>query len=140
VTRGVLGHLLSRALVFSETNADDLGRLSRRAHFRAPAMRRTHRDGLLLLAVGGALAFWRIHLDPSYGVGEGPFDWRFHFVWLYPLVVTALTPLAFHPYILGGRDLPRSAPRPRALPHAAERAAPKTQTLEPAAPRRQGVA
>jgi Glycosyl transferase family group 2 len=138
VTRGALAHLLNRPLVFSETNADDLGRLPRRAHLRSPAMRRTARDGLVLLAVGGALAFWRIHLDPSYGVGTGPFDWRFHFVWLYPLVVTALTPLAFHPYILGGRDLPRSAQRPRALSRGATRTALKTR--KPAASRRQGAA
>lgn len=138
VTRGVLGHLLNRPLVFSETNSDDLGRLSRRAHLRSPALRRTARDGLLLLTVAGALALWRIQLDPSYGVGTGPFDWRFHFVWLYPLVVTALTPLAFHPYLVGGRDLPRSAPRPRALPRSAELSAPKTRKR--AASRRQGVA
>lgn len=111
VTRGVLGHLFSRPIVFAETNADDIGQASRGFHLSVPSMRHAMHDGLALLAISAALAVWRMYLNPAYGVGPGRLDWRFHFVWLYPLLVTAVAPWIFHPYLMGGRDLPRRRSR-----------------------------
>lgn len=116
VTRGALAHLFNRPLVFAETNADDIGRLPRRAHLGAASMRHAARDALVLLFLAAALGIWRIYIDPSYGVGPVAVDWRFHLVWLTPLVITALSPWAFHPYIVGGRDLPRRRPSPTMRP------------------------
>jgi hypothetical protein len=70
-------------------------------------MRQAGRDALALLSVCAVLAGWRLYLDPSYGVDPKDFDWRFHLVWLSPLLVAALAPWIFHPYVVGGRDLPR---------------------------------
>jgi hypothetical protein len=103
VTRGALAYLFSRPLVFSETNADELGRLSRLAHLRDPAFRRVALEGVVLIALAAALGIWRIVYDPTYAVGK-EFDWRFHLVWMLPLVVAALTPLVFNPYLVSGAD------------------------------------
>jgi hypothetical protein len=103
ITRGAFAYLFSRPLVFAETNADELGRLPRRAHLRDSAFRRAALDGLVLLVLAAVLGYWRIVYDPTYGVGT-EFDWRFHLVWLVPLVVAALTPWIFHPYLVGGAD------------------------------------
>jgi hypothetical protein len=121
----VLAHLFNRSLLFSETNADDVGRLSRRAHLTAPSMLRAGRDALALLSLCTVLAGWRIYLDPSFGVGTGDFDWRVHFVWLFPLLVAALAPWIFHPYIVGGRDLPRRASQHSLRAGGAPRVAPE---------------
>jgi hypothetical protein len=110
ITRGALAYLFSRPLVFAETNADELGRLPRLAHLRDPAFRRAALEGALLLAVAAALGLWRIVYDPTYAVGKG-FDSRFHLVWLLPLVVAAVTPLLFHPYLVGGADARFRRPR-----------------------------
>jgi hypothetical protein len=139
VIRGCVAHLSNRPLVFSETNADDIGRQSRRAHLLEPAMRRAARDALALLTLCAGLAVWRIYLDPTYGVGKEAVDWRFHLVWMMPLVVVALSPWIFHPYVVGGRDLPHRRPRPAAARVAgAPRLAPESP--EWTAARRRGAA
>jgi len=122
--------------VFAETNADDLGQISRRTHLLTPAMRNATRDAVVLLAIAAALVGYHMYVDPEAGA-KGAIDFRFHLVWLMPLVVVAFAPWMFHPYIVGGRDLPRRsrAPKPTAaLTHLA------TQTPEWAAERRQGAA
>ena len=106
ITRGAMAYLFNRPIVFSATNTDDIGQSSRLAHLRESSMQVAARDALALVAVCGALAVWRIYIDPSYGVGN-EFDSRFHLVWLMPLVSTALCPWVFHPYFVAGRDLPK---------------------------------
>ncbi len=136
VSRGAIAHLFSRALVFAETNADDLGQTSRRAHLTAPAMRQAARDALMLTAIAAALFAYRMVIDPSDPAAKNWIDWRFHLVWLIPLAVVAFSPWIFHPYIVGGRDLPprRSrTPQPAAAPLA-------TENPEWAAARRRGAA
>ena len=138
VTRGALAHLFNRALVFTETNADDLGQTSRRSHLLAPAMRQAARDGIVLVAIGAALLIYRLHVDPAVGTAKYAIDWRYHLVWLHPLVVVALAPLIFNPYIVGGRDLrPRRSGKSRSAPAAPRIAA---ESPEWAAARRQGAA
>jgi hypothetical protein len=138
VTRGAFAHLFNRALVFMETNADDLGQTSRRSHLRAPAMRQAGRDALALVAIAAAIFFYRLQVDPAVGTAMDAIDWRFHFVWMHPLIVVALAPLLFHPYIMGGRDLrPRRPRAPRAVPAATDSG---RESPEWAATRRQGAA
>jgi hypothetical protein len=100
-------------------------------------MRQAARDALILLSLGAALALWRVHIDPAYGVGE-VFDSRFHLVWLIPLVITALCPWIFHPYFVAGRDLPQ--PRSRAPMRAASAPRIAPQSTDEAATRRRGAA
>jgi hypothetical protein len=110
-----LAHLFNLPLVFAETNADDLGQTSRRTHLLSPAMRQAARDGALMLGICLVLVLYRLYIDPTDPLAKGAIDFRFHFVWLVPLVIVALCPWVFHPYIVGGRDLPprRSrAPKP----------------------------
>jgi cellulose synthase/poly-beta-1,6-N-acetylglucosamine synthase-like glycosyltransferase len=137
ITRGALAHLFNRAIVFSATNTDDIGRSSRLAHLREPSMRQAARDTLTMLSLCAALAVWRVHIDPIYGVGEG-FDSRFHLVWLIPLVVAALCPWFFHPYFVAGRDLPQ--PRSRAPMRAASAPHIAPQSTDEMATRRRGAA
>jgi cellulose synthase/poly-beta-1,6-N-acetylglucosamine synthase-like glycosyltransferase len=130
ITRGALGHLFNRPIVFSATNTDDIGRASRLAHLREPSMRGAARDALVLLSLCAALALWRFYLNPTFYVRIG-FDSRFHLVWLIPLAITALCPWIFHPYFVAGGDLPmrrsrapmRAAEAPRFEPQSAEQAA-----------------
>ncbi len=138
VTRGALAHLFNRAIVFGETNADDLGRLSRRSHLLATPMRQATKDAVLLMAVAAALAIWRIYLDPAASDPETAIDWRFHLVWLAPLAVVAFSPWVFHPYLVTGRDLPQRRAR---ASHPASVVAPVAPPPpEWAAARRRGAA
>ena len=138
VMSGALAHLFNRPLVFAETSADELGQLSRRAHLRNGAMRQAARDAALLFAIGTVLVAWQFYLNSlPLPVGAEPLDWRYHAVWLYPLVLTAIAPFVFHPYLVGGPDLPqwlaqrreRGASHPPVVPkihkHTASR---RTQT------------
>jgi hypothetical protein len=111
VIRGALAHLFNRPIVFGETNADDLGRSSRRSHLLAQPMRHAAKDALLLMTIAAVLAFWRIYLDPDASVPTTAIDWRFHLVWLAPLFVVAFSPWIFHPYLVTGRDLPQRRSR-----------------------------
>src|SRR4029453_8550055 len=75
---------------------------------RSPAMRKAARDGAILLAVGAALAAWQVYLnsappDPKFE----PLHWAYHAVWVYPLLLNAFAPFVFHPYLVGGPDLPK---------------------------------
>jgi hypothetical protein len=138
VSRGALAHLFSRALVFAETNADDLGQTSRRSHLLAPAMRQAARDAFALVLIGAALFVYRMYVDPSDSTGKDAMDWRFHLVWLIPLAVVAFSPWIFHPYVVGGRDLP---PRRSRASKSAPAATPiPAQSPEWAAARRRGAA
>jgi hypothetical protein len=138
VSRGALAHLFSRALVFAETNADDLGQTSRRSHLLAPAMRQAARDAIVLVAIGATLFAYRMYVDPSDSTAKDAMDWRFHLVWLIPLAIVAFSPWIFHPYIVGGRDLP---PRRSRTPQSAPAQAPiAAEPPEWAAARRRGAA
>lgn len=137
VSRGAFAHLFSRALVFAETNADDLGQTSRRKHLMAPAMRQATRDAVVLIAIAAALFAYRMVVDPSDPAEKGWIDWRFHLVWLTPLAVVAFSPWIFHPYIVGGRDLPQRRRAQQAAPAVAPLAA---ESPEWAAARRRGAA
>ncbi len=111
---------------------------NRRRHLLAPAMRHAARDAIVLIGLAAALFAYRMVVDPSDPTSTGAIDWRFHLVWLSPLVIVAFSPWIFHPYIVGGRDLP--VRRPRAS-HAAPVAAPiATESPEWAAARRRGAA
>ena len=102
-------------------------------------MRHATRDAVAMLLLCAALAFWRIAVFPELSADPRPIDWRFNLVWMIPLLVTAFAPWIFHPYIVGGRDLPRrrtrapirTDPTPQLAPH-------ETRTW--AAPRRRGAA
>ena len=139
VTRGAFAHLFNRPIVFAATNSDDLGRQSRREHIQEASMRHATRDAVAMLLLCAALAFWRIAVFPELSADPRPIDWRFNLVWMIPLLVTAFAPWIFHPYIVGGRDLPRrrtrapirTDPTPQLAPH-------ETRTW--AAPRRRGAA
>jgi hypothetical protein len=114
VTSGALAHIFNRPLVFAETSVDALGKLSRRAHLGSAAMRRAARDAALLFATGAVLAAWQVYLySLPLPVGTKPLDWRYHAVWLYPLVFNAVAPFVLHPYLVGGPDLPRWLARRR---------------------------
>jgi cellulose synthase/poly-beta-1,6-N-acetylglucosamine synthase-like glycosyltransferase len=107
VLGGALAYIFNRPLVFAATNVDALGELSRGAHLRSPDMRKSTRDAAIIVLLCAVLVTWQVYLrslPPTAGVPL--VDWRFHFVWLYPLLLTALAPFLFHPYLIGGRDLP----------------------------------
>jgi hypothetical protein len=71
-------------------------------------MRKAARDAALLFALCALLIAWQVYLySLPLPVGATPLDWRFQAVWLYPLVLTAVAPFIFHPYLIGGPDLPR---------------------------------
>jgi cellulose synthase/poly-beta-1,6-N-acetylglucosamine synthase-like glycosyltransferase len=129
VTSGALTHLFNRPLVFAETSADALGQLSRRAHLRSGAMRRAARDAALLCAIVAVLVGWRVYLySLPLPAGDQPLDWRYHALWLCPLVLSAIAPFIFHPYLIGGPDLPRwlaqrRASRPPSAPKIHEQTA-----------------
>src|SRR5690606_36843370 len=112
--KGALSYLFNRPLVFAETSVDELGQLSRLVHLRSGALQSAARDAALLLGIGAALAAWSVYLHslPLPPDAE-PLDWRYHAVWLYPLVLTAVAPFVFHPYLIGGPDLPRGLARRR---------------------------
>jgi hypothetical protein len=137
VSRGALAHLLNRPLVFAETNADDLGQTSRREHLLAPAMRKAMQDAVALVAIGAALFAYRMYVDPTDSTAKDAIDWRFHLVWLMPLFIVAFSPRVFHPYIVGGRDLP--VRRSRTSPSSSPATVP-TDATEWAAARRRGAA
>jgi glycosyl transferase family 2 len=137
ITRGALAHLFNRPIVFSATNTDDMGRSSRLAHLRERSMRAAARDALGLLSLCAALAVWRIYINPTYGVGDS-FDWRFHLVWMIPLVIAALCPWIFHPYFVWGRDIPKPQSRLSMRAAGALRIAPRP--ADGAATRRRGAA
>ncbi len=60
-----------------------------------------------MFALCAVLVAWQVYLNSlPKPAGAVPLDWRFHFVWLYPLLLTALAPFIFHPYLIGGPDLP----------------------------------
>jgi cellulose synthase/poly-beta-1,6-N-acetylglucosamine synthase-like glycosyltransferase len=107
VLSGALAYLFNRPLVFAATNVDSLGELSRRAHLRSPDMRKAARDAAIIFGLCALLMGWQIFLNSLRGSsGAAQLDWRFNFVWLYPLLLTALAPFIFHPYLIGGPDLP----------------------------------
>jgi hypothetical protein len=71
-------------------------------------MRKAMRDAMLLFFLCAVLAAWQFYLySLPLPAGAKPLDWRYHLVWVYPLVLTALAPFIFHPYLVGGPDLPR---------------------------------
>jgi len=108
VMSGALAYIFNRPLVFGATSVDELGELSRSAHLRSPDMRKAARDAALLFALCALLVAWQVYLySLPLPVGATPLDWRFQAVWLYPLVLTAVAPFIFHPYLIGGPDLPR---------------------------------
>jgi cellulose synthase/poly-beta-1,6-N-acetylglucosamine synthase-like glycosyltransferase len=107
VLSGALAYIFNRPLVFAATNVDSLGELSRRAHLRSPDMRKAARDAAIIFGLCAVLMVWQIFLSSWRGsTGAVHVDWRFNFVWLYPLLLTALAPFIFHPYLIGGPDLP----------------------------------
>jgi cellulose synthase/poly-beta-1,6-N-acetylglucosamine synthase-like glycosyltransferase len=107
VMSGALAHIFNRPLVFAETSSDSLGQLPRRAHLRSGAMRKAARDAALLLAVCGVLVAWQVYLySLPLPMGGKPLDWRYHAVWIYPMLLTAVAPFIYHPYLIGGPDLP----------------------------------
>lgn len=125
VMRGALAYLFNRPLVFAATNVDALGQLTRRDHLRSEGMKSAARDAALLFAVVAGLAAWQYYLYTlPLPVGGEPLDWRYHAVWLYPLALNAIAPFIFHPYLMGGPDMPRwlAQRRERQLP-----ATPKTR-------------
>jgi cellulose synthase/poly-beta-1,6-N-acetylglucosamine synthase-like glycosyltransferase len=108
VLGGALAYIFNRPLVFGATNVDALGELSRGAHLRSPDMRKSARDAAIIFALCAALVGWQVYLSSlPKPANDVPMDWRFHFVWLYPLLLTAVAPFIFHPYLIGGPDLPR---------------------------------
>jgi len=107
VLSGGLAHLFNRPIVFGATSVDALGELSRSAHLRSADMRKAGRDAALLLSICALLCAWQFYLrslptPPSTEI----LDWRLHAVWMYPLALGAIAPLIFHPYLMGGPDLP----------------------------------
>jgi hypothetical protein len=138
VSRGALAHLFNRPLVFAETNSDNLGQTSRKAHLLSPPMRKAARDAFALIAIAAVLALYRFVVDPADPTAKGAIDFRFHLVWLVPLVIVAVSPWVFHPYIVGGRDLPpRRSRTPKPAPAVAHIPA---DTPDWAAARRRGAA
>jgi cellulose synthase/poly-beta-1,6-N-acetylglucosamine synthase-like glycosyltransferase len=114
VMSGALAHLFNRPLVFAETSIDELGQLSRRDHLRSGAMKKAARNAALLVATCALLIGWQVYfysLPPPTGTEF--VDWRYHAVWLCPLALTAVAPFVFHPYLVGGPDLPQSLARRR---------------------------
>ena len=72
VSRGVLGPPLQPApRLLRDERRRSRPALAARPPARARDAARPPATGSLLLTVGAALAVWRIHLDPSYGVGTG---------------------------------------------------------------------
>jgi hypothetical protein len=138
VGRGALAHLFNRPLVFAETNADDLGKVGRRTHLTAAPMRQATRDAVAMVAIAAALFLYRMYIDPTASPGKDAMDWRFHLVWILPLMVVAFSPWIFHPYIVGGRDLPQR--RSRTSPSASPVAPTEAEPPEWAATRRRGAA
>jgi cellulose synthase/poly-beta-1,6-N-acetylglucosamine synthase-like glycosyltransferase len=138
VMSGGLAHLFNRPLVFAETSIDALGQLSRRAHLRSGAMRKAARDAALLFVLCAALVAWQVYLySLPLPVGAKPLDWRYQAVWLYPLALSAVAPFIFHPYLVGGPDLPRWLARRRRRGASHSPSVPKIH--EQTASRREGV-
>ena len=107
VLSGALAHLFNRPIVFGATSMDALGELTRRQHLRSSDMRKAVRDAALLIAICTVLILWQVYLASLPRVpGTESMDWRFHAVWIYPLALTAIAPFIFHPYLMGGPDLP----------------------------------
>ena len=126
VLGGALAYIFNRPLVFGATNVDALGELSRIAHLRSPDMRKAARVAAIIFALCAVLVAWQVYLNSlPMPVGAAPLDWRFHFVWLYPLVLIALAPFIFHPYLIGGPDLPGWLARRRKLGASQSSSAPK---------------
>jgi cellulose synthase/poly-beta-1,6-N-acetylglucosamine synthase-like glycosyltransferase len=126
VMGGALAHIFNRPLVFAETSVDALGQLPRRAHLRSPAMRKAARDGAILLAIGAVLAAWQVYLNSTPPDSKfAPLHWGYHAVWLYPLVVNAFAPFLFHPYLVGGPDLPKRLAKRRTRAASEPPASPK---------------
>jgi hypothetical protein len=138
VMGGALAHILNRPLVFSETSVDALGQVPRRAHLRSPALRNALRDGGILLAICAALAGWQFYLNLAPDPNFEPLDWRYHAVWLYPLVLNAFAPFFFHPYLVGGPDLPKRLAKRRSRGASEAPVVPKTRKRT--ASRRRGAA
>jgi hypothetical protein len=70
-------------------------------------MRKAGRDAVLLFAICGVLAAWQFYLASlPRQPGAELVDWRLHAVWIYPLALGAIAPFIFHPYLMGGPDLP----------------------------------
>ena len=138
VMRGALAYLFNRPLVFAETSVDAMGQIPRRAHLRSGAMRESMRYAIVLFATAVVLAIWQVYLySLPLPADAKPLDWRFHAVWLYPLVLNAALPFLFHPYLIGGPDLPQwlAQRRRRGVSHVP--IAPQVQ--EQAASSQQGV-
>lgn len=116
VLGGALAYIFNRPLVFGATNVDSLGELSRREHLFSPDMRKAARDAALLFVLCAALIGWQFYLSTlPLKANAVPLDWRFQIVWLYPLILTALAPFIFNPYLIGGPDLPRWLAKRRKL-------------------------
>lgn len=108
VLSGALAHIFNRPLVFAETSGDALGQLSRSAHLRSAEMRKAARTAALLFFLCAVLVAWQVYLySLPLPASAQPLDWRYHAVWLYPMLWTAVAPFMFNPYLVGGPDLPR---------------------------------
>jgi hypothetical protein len=94
-------------MVFGATSVDALGELPRSAHLRSADMRKAARDAAWLIALCVLLVAWQFYLySLPLPYGDLPVNWRYHAVWLLPLLLTAISPFIFHPYLMGGPDLP----------------------------------
>jgi hypothetical protein len=114
VLSGALAHLFNRPIVFSATSVDELGAISRGAHLRSPDIRKSAREAAIIFVICAVLVVWQFYLASlPRPPGTEALDWRFHAVWIYPLALTAIAPFVFHPYLIGGPDLPQWLARRR---------------------------
>jgi hypothetical protein len=138
VLSGALAHLFNRPIVFGATSMDSLGELSRGQHLRSADMRKALRDAAMLFAVCIVLIFWQMYLASlPRPPGIESVDWRLHAVWIYPLALTAIAPFIFHPYLMGGPDLPWWLARRRR--RGADRSPSQLEVQEQTVSRRQEV-
>ncbi len=116
VLSGALAHLFNRPIVFGATSVDALGEFSRGAHLRSPDMRKSARQAAIIFLICAVLVAWQFYLASlPRPPGVEALDWRLHAVWIYPLALTAIAPFIFHPYLMGGPDLPSWLARRRKL-------------------------
>ena len=109
VMRGALAHLFNRPLVFAETNADDLGpALAARPSAqrrRCDRRRGTQRCCSPSAGAGGLAVLSQL---VAAARGRRPLDWRSHARVALPAGRRPpFAPFVFHPYLVGGPDLPQ---------------------------------
>jgi hypothetical protein len=101
-------------------------------------MRQATRDAIAMMGITAALFLYRMYVDPTASPGKDAMDWRFHLVWILPLVVVAFLPVDLPPYIVGGRGPPTTSITDVAI--RASRAPTEAEPPEWAAARRRGAA